>query len=365
MFLPPFSAFLLAATGLLLAACGGPADGARAEGAAAADVGPRATVIAGTGVVDTRWVERVRTTVEAELPELRALFDDGPQHAFFVYVHADRDSLTPALAACLQPESPAFALLGQHQVHVVWNEMWRLGVTLRGVVRHELVHELLDQYTAPHERVIPRWFHEGLAQHVAGDTYLGAREEDIAWLVLTQRLPSFADLRDRFPSDVDHLRTAYAQSYSYVSWLVREYGMRNLLAVARGADERSPFESVLAWRLGRSTYELEEAWRYYVIHGSGAPWRVLFGQCFGLTMLALLPILVVALGRRLAKENRTARKLADADAREAALARERQLAAQAAPGAAAEAAHEQHEDVHEPHEPGAADAGESQRPPPP
>jgi hypothetical protein len=322
VFLPSFSAFLLAAIGLLSAACGGPTGSSRAVDSAAAAGRAQASVVAGTGEVDARWVEDARAMVAAELPELRALFGGEPQQPFFVFVHAGRDSLTPALAACLQPESPAFALLGQHQIHVVWNELWRLGVPLRGVVRHELVHELLEQYTAPHGRGIPRWFHEGLAQFVAGDTYLGAREEDIAVRLLARRLPGFADLRERFPADVDQLRSAYAQSFSYVSWLAREYGVADLLAAARATSEHTTFESALAWRLRRSTYELEEAWRNYVLHGSGAPWRVLFEQCFSLTLVALLPLLVIALGRRLARDGRAARALAEAEEREARLARE-------------------------------------------
>lgn len=377
MYLPSFSAILLVATGLLLGACGRPA-GSAPDGAATANALGPAAVVAGTGAVDPQWVEDVRATVAAELPELRTMFDGEPRHEFFVFVHAGRDTLTPALAACLQPESPAFALLGQHQVHVVWNELWRLGVTLRGVVRHELVHELLDQYTAPNGRAMPRWFHEGLAQFVAGDTYLGAREEDIALRLLARRLPGFAELRDHFPADVDDLRIAYAQSFSYVSWLAREYGVNDLLAAARATNELVAFESALARRLGRSTYELEEAWRGYVLHGSGAPWRVLLDQCFSLTLLLLLPLLVLALGRRLAREGRTARALAEAEAREAQRARERQLAAAAAAtgeGAGVERAadapgaeHDDHDvraEADERDEPRAPDPGEPPRPSPP
>jgi hypothetical protein len=280
---------------------------------------PVATVVAGTGGVDASQVANVRAIVAAELPGLVKVFDGKPRQPFFVHVHGGRDALPDALAANLHADSPAFALLGVHQIHIVLGEVRRTGSRLASVVRHELVHELLDQYVAPNGRHVPRWFHEGLAQHLAGDTYLQASEDDLVLRIGTRRLEPFGALRARFPSDSLELRIAYAQSYSYVSWLVREYGLPALLAVARGADDLTPFDNVLAGRLGRPTVELQAAWEDYVLHGSGAPWRVVLDQCFSLCLIAFLPVLVLALMRRLDAERRTARRLADADAREAAV----------------------------------------------
>lgn len=268
-----------------------------------------AVVAAGSGDVAPATLARVRAAVDEGLVRLRPAFPGMPARRFFVHVHEARDTMPSALAAYLHPDSPAFALLGQRQVHVVWGEVRRLGAAPLGVVVHELVHELLDQYVGPHGRRIPRWFHEGLAQHLAGDTYLGAREEDLVWPIATQRLPAFGELRAEFPSDHDALRTAYAMSYSYVTWLAREYGLADLLAVARATDERTSFERALVGRLRRSTLELEDAWRHHVLHGSGASWRVVFDQCFSLLLVAALPILVLALMRRLRSEERAARTI--------------------------------------------------------
>lgn len=331
MFLPSFCQFLLALALLLAAACDRRGAG-RVPAPVATD--PRVTVVAGAGDVDAEWVERTRAVVAAELPDVGHWFP-SPKHVFFVHVHADRDTLPPALAACLQPESPAFTLLGQHQIHLVWGEMRRLGEELPRVVRHELVHELLDQATFPHSNRIPRWFHEGLAQHIAGGTYLGAREQDLVWRLMLGRLPSCNELRERFAGDVDALRLAYALSYSYVAWLAREHGEAALLAAARAVDDYTSFESALAGRLGRNTLQLEDGWRDYLLHGSGAPWRSLMQEWFSLVMVAVLPLLVIAVGRRLAREGRTARLLAERDAR---LAAEAAAAAELAAAVAANGA---------------------------
>ncbi|MBL9079276.1 MAG: hypothetical protein JNL08_17375 [Planctomycetes bacterium] len=279
-----------------------------------------AKVVAGTGDPSPAAVAEVAQVVAEELPALRRLFRDLPLQRFFVHVHGSREALPDVLAASLQPDSPGFALLGRHQIHLVWEEMRRTGASLRGVVVHELVHELLDQFVAPHGARMPRWFHEGLAQVLAGDTYLGAREEDLVLRATLGRLPAFGELRETFPSRVEDLRLAYAQSYSYVAWLQAQYGLDTLLTIARATDELTSFERALVGRTQRSTLQLEDAWRDHLQHGSGAVWRVVLNQCFSLALVAALPILVLALIRRLAADRRAAERLERAEAVDAAAA---------------------------------------------
>lgn len=284
-----------------------------------------AQVVAGTGDVAPDVVERIRATVAAELPSLHEIFGHRELQRFFVHVHGSREEMPEALGASVHEDAPGFAQLGRHQIHLIWRQIVRTGSMPRGVVRHEMVHELLDQYVGKNGRHMPRWFHEGLAQLLAGDTYLGAREDDLVWRVGARSLPTFSSLSDGFPKSTTELRTAYAQSYSYVAWLAREYGVPMLLRVARNTDRRTTFGRALVAQTGRTTLQLEEAWRHYVVYGSGAPWRVLFNSWFSLLMIFALPVLVLALIRRLNSEERAARKLA-ARARSDRLAAERRAA---------------------------------------
>ena len=328
MFLPRIFSALLAALVLLLpAGCdqapgpSGSASGSVSSPAsnpasgsptAAAAPGPgEPKVVAGSGVIAPEVLDTVREMVRSGLARLQEVFPGMPTRAFFVHVHADRDSMPEALAALLHPDSPGFAMLGQHQIHIVWGEIRRTGASARGVVVHELVHEILDQFVAPHGALLPRWFHEGLAQTIAGDTYLGAREEDLVGRAMTDRLQSFGSLRKEFPTGETGLRLAYGQSYSFVAWLVRTYGMESLLAVARATDELTSFERALVGRTRRTFPQLEEAWHDHLVHGSGAPWRVLFDQCFSLLLIAALPVLVLALMRRLKSEAVASARLAE------------------------------------------------------
>lgn len=324
MFLPARLAFLaLTAALALAAACGRPQEPPLPRHEAV-------RVVAGAGDVTPDDLARVQAAIDAELPSLQATFPGLPREPFVALVHGERAALPPHLAACLHPESPAFAVLGARQIHFVLGEARRLGTPLRGVVRHELVHELLDQRVGAHGRRVPRWFHEGLAQLLAGDTYLGAREEDLAFAALAGRLRNFVELAGDFPTDVASLREAYAQSYSYVSWLARDHGVRELVDVAAAVDDVTAFEPALAHATGRSTAWLEERWRDYVLHGSGAPWRLAFDNCFSVLLLLFLPILVLALRRHLAKEAAAGRRLAQRDAEAARAAAAAAAAAEAA-----------------------------------
>ncbi|HEB52129.1 MAG TPA: hypothetical protein ENI87_02620 [bacterium] len=294
---------------VLLAACGG-------EERPLLVPAETAQVVAGAGDVDAGAVARVADVVARELPLLRRQLGLARVERFFVHVHESRSAMPESLVAGLHEDAAGFAMLGSHQVHIVWGEVQRLAVRLSGVVRHELVHELLDQLVAPQGRYLPRWFHEGLAQLLAGDTYLSASEDDLVWRLAAGNLPPFGSLERRFPETRFELRSAYAQSYSYVAWLERNYGLPLLLRTARNTDERTSFGRSLVAQTGRSSLQLQDAWRDYVLYGSGASWRVLRENWFGLSMILVLPVLVLALIRRLRREER-ARRVLEQRARQA------------------------------------------------
>lgn len=295
----------------------------------AVDAAPQ--VVAGSGSPDSHVVSRIDVLVQEQLTVLRSTIPLDEVHRFFVFVHASRSALPEAIAANLHEDSPAFALLGRHQVHLVWGEMFRLGSSPRAVVTHELVHELLDQLVRPKGGSLPRWFHEGLAQFLAGDTYLGAREEDLVWRAASGRLPAFAELAEKFPTARDEVQVAYAQSFSYVSWLVREFGLQRVIRVARNVDDLTSFERALVGVTQRSTLQLQDAWFDYLLHTSGAPWRVFLEQWWGLLAVALLPVLVMALRRRLAAGERASARLEEMELQ---AEREAEIAAQEAASAA-------------------------------
>jgi len=291
-----------------------------------------ATVSPATTEVPVEAVAEVRAEVEPAVRDLATVFGLREVQPFSVIVHDGGAELPPGLTALHHEGSPGFTLLARREIHLLLREVAQNNRGLRTVVMHELAHELLDQACGKHGGRIPRWFHEGLAQVLAGDTYLGASEEMIVWRAATGQLTPFYELEERFPSGKLALSIAYAQSYSFVTWLARAYGVDTLLEMARAVDEDTTLEHAMVGSTGKPTEALYEGWRHHLVHGSGAAWRSVLSDFFPLFMVLILPVLAVAMIRRMK---------ADQAARERLLRQEREdaiLAAAAAEQARAEEA---------------------------
>jgi hypothetical protein len=271
------------------------------------DPASRCTVSAGSGDVPERRVAAVRAEVAPALQQLAAVFRGLPQQSFRLIVHGSASDLPPYLAAGHHAGSPGFAIPARHEIHLLLAEIDRTGRGLRPVLVHELTHELLHQACAPWGDRLPRWFHEGIAQVLAKNTYLGASEEVIVWRATAGTLLPFAEIADTFPTGTRELQIAYAQSHSYVSWLERRFGVAALLKAARTVDRDRSFDLALVHMSDQPTAALLEGWRDHLLHGSGAGWRVLLQQFFGLSMVLALPLLALALIRRL-RADRLARE---------------------------------------------------------
>lgn len=272
------------------------------------------TVTAADTDVSAAAVERVRSTAAAAIATLRTTFPELPRERFRIVLHDRREAMPMGLRAAHHEGSPGFALLARHEIHLVHREVAGSGQGFWPVVLHELTHEFLHQFSGGQH--LPRWFHEGFAQVVAQDTYLGGREEQIVWRVPNRQLLPFGELDEDFPRDPNGLVLAYAQSHSYVAWLEREYGRDTLLDAVRRVGPDCSFLRGLVLETGRTTSELVDGWHDYLLHGSGASWRTLLGQCFALTMVLALPLLALALIRRLQADRMARERLERAETAE-------------------------------------------------
>ena len=80
--------------------------------------------------------------------------------------------------------------------------------------------------------------------------------------------------------------------------LGRQFGLEQILQVAADTDRETSFQEALAWHTGRSSLQLHDAWKDYLVYGSGAWWRVLLDQCFNALLILAVPVLAVAWWRR-------------------------------------------------------------------
>jgi hypothetical protein len=250
--------------------------------------------------VPAATVARVEQMVVDGLARLTARFPDTPLRPFTVFVHRTRAEVPEPVREAMHEGSPGVALLGALAIHLVLDEANPSPPgDLATVVDHELVHILLHLYAGRAGPWIPRWFHEGLAQHLTGFLYVGASEEEIVFGLRADTLPRLRDLQRDFPRRSAYdLRIAYALSHSWVSYLERELGLPVLLRVARRCRADLEFPEAFLEETRTPLTDLEAQWREYVRTGSGAAMRVVLQQCFGLLVILALPLLALAAARR-------------------------------------------------------------------
>src|SRR5262249_28233861 len=137
--------------------------------------------------------------------------------------------------------------------------------------------------------------------------------------VSVNNLLPFSELEKGFPRDPTLLRLAYAQSFSYVKWLEGELGRDGLLALAKKIDDETSLLRALVMATGRNTGQLEDGWHDYLLYQSGAVYRALLKNCFSLLMILSVPLLALALRRRMRAEAAVRERLEREEAAELAV----------------------------------------------
>jgi hypothetical protein len=107
--------------------------------------------------------------------------------------------------------------------------------TPEAVLAHESAHLLI--HDAPN-LALPHWYEEGVATWVARDWQL-QDQLMMSGRVLTSDLPRLDQLEPLVQAAPDQVETAYAASFSFVSWAAHRYGDGAVRDVLREARTRS------------------------------------------------------------------------------------------------------------------------------
>lgn len=177
--------------------------------------------------------------------------------------------------------------------------------TLKETFLHELSHVLLlaDQPRRP----FPRWFSEGLAVHQSGEG-LAKRLDPVLGAAVTRQLIPLSSLEQRFPREGPGLNLAYAQSATFVRWLVQQHGgeaLRALISEVRGGGV---FEARFERIYGASSGALFGTWRR-AFEKSASWWRVLSND-----MLVWSLVSILFLAALVAKRRQNRKRLREMDA---------------------------------------------------
>ena len=126
------------------------------------------------------------------------------------------------------------------------------------VLKHEYAHLVLARALKGHEA--PQWFDEGF-------TMLQSRGWNFSWTyilsrgVLSKTLIPLEELADGFPLDQHQAQLAYAQSFSFVSYIKNGYGTEALPRLIKGIANGLDAEEALRQATGLGLRSLERGWK--------------------------------------------------------------------------------------------------------
>ncbi|NNE43997.1 MAG: hypothetical protein HKN12_07295, partial [Gemmatimonadetes bacterium] len=148
---------------------------------------------------------------------------------------------------------------------------------IRGVILHEICHLFVAKITRHAELEPPRWLNEGIAMWVSGEWDLGLElRSDHASLmqdaIAASAIVPMEELDTGFPEG-RFFHVAYAQSLSFVEWMVRQQGEDSLLSYLRQLDQDLDPEPAFRRIYGMSFRDAELAWRDELLNAplSGLP----------------------------------------------------------------------------------------------
>jgi hypothetical protein len=143
----------------------------------------------------------------------------------------------------------------------------------RTVVRHELTHVIIGQYTFSCVESTTPWVDEGLATYFEGPFRYDERIR-LQQAIAKDNLFSVRELGYGFSNDPDLAIQAYAQSRSLVEYLLETYDPHLMLVLLDSFREGDSAAQALETAYGLSPESLDAAWRAWV----GAPPRADSGE---------------------------------------------------------------------------------------
>lgn len=130
-------------------------------------------------------------------------------------------------------------------------------------IAHELAHLVVFQATFNCYGSLPVWLNEGLAMYAEGELPIHMKNH-LDKAIKENKLFTVAALSAPFPSDPDEAHLSYAQSYSIVEFLIRNFGKEKMAELLRTFKAGSGYDEALLKVYGFDMDGLDKRWREYV-----------------------------------------------------------------------------------------------------
>ena len=155
----------------------------------------------------------------------------------------------------------AFARPERNLIVIDYSRMRNRNFIPESLMEHELCHLLIHQHI--HEKNLPKWFDEGLAQWVSNgisDMLINDKSLSISSIMLSDRHINIRSLEQSFPRETRLLMFSYEVSKSFVGYIINEYGLKKMQNILERLESGENFETSVLKTLSVSFEELEMDW---------------------------------------------------------------------------------------------------------
>ena len=133
--------------------------------------------------------------------------------------------------------------------------------TLPSTIAHELTHIAIEHAIGEPPRNVPSWLHEGVATVVEGAVAERFSYDDILTAsVEANRLVSLRGLTGSFPVQGSRAVLAYAQSNSFVKFIIDRWGRSAITQILEAYRKGSSQDAALRQAVGLGLNALEQQW---------------------------------------------------------------------------------------------------------
>ncbi len=204
-------------------------------------------------------------------------------------------------------ESPLTVAFAYPQENMVVIDCSRVNIhplSLDSILTHELCHLLLH-YHIP-QRILPRWFDEGVCQWVSGgivDIMMQQKRSILNRAALRDAFIPLHSLHMRFPRDEKALILAYEQSKSIVDYIIIRFGKEGLLAILDRMKTGDRIDTAIYSALSISLDDLEYEWHHSL--RINLTWFTYFSYHLYDILFALLALITVVGFIRIIQKKRT------------------------------------------------------------
>jgi hypothetical protein len=207
---------------------------------------------------DSKIAFLLRKMMEDVHKEVTEKIGFSPHERTKIYIVSNQLEFNRLAGKKMQDWVVGFASKGKNTI-VLQTTKWRKE-DLDKVLKHEYSHIVLGEVAS---KAIPHWFDEGLAMYVAGE-WSAYKSFIVGKAVLIGTLLPLKEIREAFPVRREKAQLAYAQSLSFLAYLMEKYGREDFHRLIQKLSEGANFNSALQISFGKTLPTLEREWRMYL-----------------------------------------------------------------------------------------------------